>query len=378
MDGRARRQAQMKFEKTWLRTSTLALAVALVLAACTQAPPIEEEPEEQLGTLIVAVSGLPNGVAGDVTVSGPNLNQTITASQTFADIAAGVYTVSAAEVSDGADVYGAKIAGSPANVTDGGTVTVSVEYVFLDPALVGALQVDITGLPPGTDASVTVTGPSFNQVLTASDTIDGLLPANYTVTADDVSAGGLTYSAEIDSSPALVLPEDTTTVTVTYRPFVPDDGDAASKPGVHALFRSTSGNPVSVSEMLFNKASPLDVKGIKLVNELGDPEDTGDWLAFGLVHGEAQTSSVSISLDCDTDFTPGSPIRVELHKAAGGKIGSNLSCGGSLNYGIPNEGGTGQYLLHVIANTSNPFYAAYTLSVDAFCFQGCAYQPYEP
>lgn len=360
-----------------LRTGMYVLAAALILAACTQAPPPEPEPDE-VGTLIVDVTGLPAGVAADVMVSGPSLNQSITASQTFADVDAGSYTVSADQVTDGADVYAPKVTGSPATVTDGGTVTVTVAYVFLDPALVGTLQVDIVGLPTGTDASVTVTGPSFTQDLTASTTIPDLVPANYTLTAADVVAGGLTYAAEIDPSPALVLPEETTTVTVTYRPFVPDDGDTASKPGVFAQFRSTSGDPVTVSELLFNKDAPLDVKGIQLVNELGNPEDTGDWLAFALVHGETPSSSVEISLECDTNYTANSPIKVELRKANGDKIGSNVTCGGSLNYGVPNDGGKGDYLLHITSNTSNPYYAAYTLSVDAFCFQGCEFQPYTP
>ena len=109
----------------------------------------------------------------------------------------------------------------------------------------------------------------------------------------------------------------------------------------------------------------------------GDQVSGGDWLAFALVHGESPTSSVEISLECDTDY-PSSPIRVELRKADGDKIGSNLTCGGSLNYGVPNDGGTGNYLLHIVSNTSNPYYAAYSLSADAFCFQGCEYQPYEP
>src|SRR5690554_2520848 len=149
------RQVMKRPGRHRLRTGMYVLATALVLAACTQAPPPEGE-QDEVGTLIVDVTGLPGGVAADVTVSGPSFNQTITASQTFTNIDAGSYTVSAGEVTDGADAYAPKVTGSPATVTDGGTVTVRVEYVFLDPALVGTLQVDITGLPPGTDAGVTV------------------------------------------------------------------------------------------------------------------------------------------------------------------------------------------------------------------------------
>lgn len=352
------------------------IVLILVLAACTQA--VVPDENDETGTLVIVVSGLPDGVAADVNVAGPGLDQELGASQTFSDIEVGSYTVTAAAVSSGADEYGAKVTGSPATVQAGGAATVTVEYVFLDPALVGVLQVDISGLPGGTDAAVNVSGPGLDQDLTVSTTLSDLTPANYVVTAGDVSDGTLTYAAEVESSPALVLPEETTTVTVTYRPFVADDGDAASNPGLFALFRATSGNPVTVAELLFNEADPLDVKGIQLVNDLGDPQDTGDWLAFELVHGESPTSNVELSLDCDTDFTPGSPIRVELRDDGGTKIGSSLTCDNSLNFAIPADGGSGDYLLHVISNTTQPYYVAYTLSVDAYCFQACAYEPLLP
>ena len=358
------------------QTLASGIVLLLVMAACTQA--VVPDEDDETGTLVVVISGLPNGVAADVDVTGPGLDQVLGASQTFSDIAVGSYSVTAAAVSNGAEDFAAKVTGSPATVQAGGTATVTVEYIFLDPALVGTLQVDISGLPAGTDAAVNVSGPGFDQDLTASTTLDDLIPANYAVTATDVSDGTLTYAAEVESSPALVLPEETTTVTVTYRPFVPDDGDAASNPGLFALFRATSGNPVTVNELLFNEADPLDVKGLQLVNELGDPEDTGDWLAFELVHGESPTSSVEVNLDCDTDFTPGSPIRVELRDDEGTKIGSSLTCDNSLNFAIPADGGSGDYLLHVISHTTQPYYVAYTLSVDAYCFQACTYEPLVP
>lgn len=332
------------------------------------------------GDLIVTVTGLPGGVDAAVNVTGPDgFDQDLTGSTTLGNVDPGLYVVSANDVDDGGDTYAATVSGSPATVPAGGSATVTVEYTFLDPATFGTLQVNITGLPVGTDADVNVSGPgAFDQDLTATTTIPNLVPANYTITAADVSTGGLTYSAVIDTSPALVLPNETTTVDVTYQPFVPDDGDAASAPGVFALFRNTSAGPLTVNELLFNENDPLDVKGIQLVNELGDPEDPGDWLAFELVHGESPTTSVNVSLECDTEFTPGSPIRVELRDDSGAKIGNTVTCDGENDIAVPNDGGTGDYLLHVIPQTSNPFYVAYVLSVDAFCFQACAYQPYLP
>lgn len=354
--------------------------LAVVLAACaTTAPPQPPPEEEGPGTLVVVVTGLPPALNADVAISGPaGFSETVTASETFTDLEPGSYSATATDVDDGGDIYAATISGSPAAVPADGTATITVEYTFLDPTLVGSLQVDIVGLPVGVDAAVNVSGPAVDQDLTVSTTIDDLTPANYTITAADVNDAGLVYAAEVDASPTLVLPEQTATATVTYRPFVPNDGDAASAPGLFAQFRSTSPAPVTVTGLLFNEATPIDTMGIQLVDSLGEPEDPGDWIAFELVHGESPTTSVNFALDCDTEFTPGSPIRLELRDEDGDKIGVTVTCDGANDIAIPNDGGSGDYLVHIIPSTTLPFYVAYTVSIDAFCFQGCTYQPFVP
>lgn len=59
----------------------------------------------------------------------------------------------------------------------------------------GSLSVSVSGLPQGTAASVTVTGPAnFSRAVTGSTTITGLAPGQYTVTADVVTGGASSYS----------------------------------------------------------------------------------------------------------------------------------------------------------------------------------------
>ena len=59
----------------------------------------------------------------------------------------------------------------------------------------GSLAVTVSGLPGGATANVGVTGPGgYSRVLAASETIAGLAPGSYTVTASPVSAAGQLYA----------------------------------------------------------------------------------------------------------------------------------------------------------------------------------------
>jgi hypothetical protein len=329
------------------------------------------------GALVVTISGLPLGQAANVTVTGTGgFEQALTASATLDPLEPGTYQASAADVTVNGDVYAATVSGSPATVPAGGSATIQVSYTLLDPTTVGALQVDITGLPEGVDANVTVSGVGTTRELTASELIAGLTPGNYTVSAVGVEVDGLTYGGLVSLSPALVLPEETTTVSVTYQPVAFADGDAASNPGLHAQFRKTSGAPVWVDRMLFNASSPIDTRGIQLRNDVSNPGDPADFLAFRLVHGEAPTTRVVMSLECGFEAEVGSIIRVVLTNAAGSKIGSTLTCDNTNTYSIPNVGGAGNYLVTISGGTQ-PFYTDYVLSINAYCFQECNYVPFE-
>ena len=61
----------------------------------------------------------------------------------------------------------------------------------LDPQVPGSLAVTISGLPAGAAAVVSVSGPSgFARTLAASETLTGLTPGGYTVTASAVTHDG--------------------------------------------------------------------------------------------------------------------------------------------------------------------------------------------
>ncbi len=161
----------------------LSAGVALVACiACGGSSP-------QSGSLLVTISGLPASTNASVTVTGPGgFNQTVTATQTLSGLTPGSYTVTANNVTAAPYSYGGIVAGSPATVSSSAQASATVTYA----AITGAIQLTITGLPtPGTNASVTVTGPGgYTQTVTASQVLGTLVPGTYTITVNQVRVSG--------------------------------------------------------------------------------------------------------------------------------------------------------------------------------------------
>jgi hypothetical protein len=88
----------------------------------------------------------------------------------------------------------------------------------LDPPSTGGLQVAVSGLPDGTLAAITVTGPAgFSQGLTAAGVLDELVPGSYVVAAAPVTNLATIYEPAAGSQPVQVNAGSTrANVTVTY------------------------------------------------------------------------------------------------------------------------------------------------------------------
>ena len=193
--------------------STSPVSVAAGETASVSVSYVEQDPAT--GSLEVAVDGLPTSVEAGVTVTGPDgFRQALTTSRTLASLAPGDYTITATSVTS-TYTYTASVTTSPAAVTAGGVTRAAVTYS----ATTGALAVSVSGLPQGTDADVTVTGPdSFSRSLTESGTLSDLAPGDYPVAASDVTVGGNTYTATVTSSPVNVAEGVTADVVVRYAP----------------------------------------------------------------------------------------------------------------------------------------------------------------
>ncbi|MBX3134003.1 MAG: hypothetical protein KF689_11550 [Gemmatimonadaceae bacterium] len=115
-----------------IRSAALLVATTGLLAACGEAATDATCDTVGSGTLTVNIGGLPGGLAADVVVSGPGGSFNLGASGTLPGLAAGAYTILAANVSQTDSIADRIFRGTPpANpvcVRDGGTRTVSVPH----------------------------------------------------------------------------------------------------------------------------------------------------------------------------------------------------------------------------------------------------------
>lgn len=84
-------------------------------------------------------------------------------------------------------------------------------------AVSGTLELSVGGLPEGAEAAVVVTGPRrYRQEVRGSTTLESLPPGSYRVDADPVTRLGVAYTPAVDPPRAVVRPNRTTAVNVSY------------------------------------------------------------------------------------------------------------------------------------------------------------------
>ncbi|HEX3233153.1 MAG TPA: hypothetical protein VHR41_03075 [Gemmatimonadales bacterium] len=190
-----------------IRPATLLLALLLGCGGDPTGP--------STGSLAVQVSGLPAGTSADLVVTGPGgFNRPLAASQTLTALTPGTYTIAASSVSAGSTAFVATPASQSVAVSKSDTPsTASVSYGTAS----GALTVTVVGLPPGTAAAVTVSGPNgFSQSVTATQTLTGLAQGSYVVGAGPVSSGGAQYNGTPASQTVAVAGNTTSSAGVVY------------------------------------------------------------------------------------------------------------------------------------------------------------------
>ena len=191
-----------------MRMRAVAGALAVLFAACD-----DDIIAPADGTLEVSISGLPTGAAAAVTVTGPgSYSRDVTATTTIPDLELGTYTIAAADVTAGDSRW------APTPPTQNRELTAANRTAVATVAYAVAtarLAVNITGLPNGVNASVTVAGPGgYTNALTSSTAINLLAPGAYTITASDVVSGGTTYRPS-PTTQTVQLPASTTQVAAT-------------------------------------------------------------------------------------------------------------------------------------------------------------------
>ena len=181
--------------------------LALLLAACGGG----SSTGPSTGSLSLDVSGLPGGVEGDVRVTGPGgFSRRVEGSTTLATLAPGSYAVTAAGVTVGDAQYLPTPPSQSVTVSGGEAASAGVVYAVAE----GSLAITVTGLPAGVDAAITVSGPGgYSHSVTASKTLSGLTPGQYTVTALPVTDGDDQYTPSPSSRTVSVAGSATATVS---------------------------------------------------------------------------------------------------------------------------------------------------------------------
>ena len=185
------------------------LALVLFLVACGGA-----STGPTTGSLSLAVSGLPSGVAADVSVTGPSgFSQQLGESETLSGLTLGSYTVVATGVTAGTASYLPSPPSQAVVVSGGDPANAQVGYAAAN----GSLAVTIGGLPSGTAAAVTVSGPGgYNRQITATETVSGLAVGQYTLTALPVSDGAEQYTPAPSSQTVAIGASGPASATVQY------------------------------------------------------------------------------------------------------------------------------------------------------------------
>lgn len=113
----------------------LMLLSLLLLAACGGGSDHDDDaPPAATGSLAVTIAGLPAGLAGAVSVSGPNAySRALTASTTLTGLAPGSYTVSATGVANGSGSLAPTPLTQQIAVSAGATASASVSYAATAP-----------------------------------------------------------------------------------------------------------------------------------------------------------------------------------------------------------------------------------------------------
>ncbi|MGK5063100.1 PQQ-dependent sugar dehydrogenase [Janthinobacterium sp. LB3P112] len=137
---------------TWL---ALLLACCLTLLAACGGGHDDDPPGTTAGSLAVSIVGLPAGVAGAITVTGPaSYSKLLTASTALTDLVPGAYTLSAASVAQGTGTLTPTPVTQQVQVHAGATASASVLYAAATP-----LALRLQEVASGLSAPIFLTAP---------------------------------------------------------------------------------------------------------------------------------------------------------------------------------------------------------------------------
>lgn len=166
------------------------------------------------GALTLDVSGLPDGAAAEIEVWGPaEFSRTASGPESFVGLVPGVYSIFPRSFWHNGRRWTPRGGNRDFTVPPGRDgVRGEVDY---DEAT-GSLRVTMVGLPNGAQGRVVVLGPEYVDTVTSTRVLGGLEPGNYTLSAENVTAGSNTFGAAPALQNAAVTSADTAARTVQY------------------------------------------------------------------------------------------------------------------------------------------------------------------
>jgi hypothetical protein len=264
--------------KIGLMLTGLSLIALSSLTACGTQTVTPTPTTPNRGILGVTVSGLPNTLSANITVTGPtSFRQTLTASQVLGNLEPGTYTVTAANVNASGLEFAANVSGSPVTVEAGGFATANVTYTLQNPGGTGSLSVQLRGLPDGLTPTLVVRGTGGTFPIKPDQTLQNLVPGLYSVTAEPVRQAGAVIDTIFDGTSATVTVNANATVLAKLD-FIPRPGTGLLWVGSEASVTgfgfkaftesalAQSGSPASSLQLAqtFNDISPQRFVGLAM------------------------------------------------------------------------------------------------------------------
>ena len=193
------------------RAASRALTGTLSFAVLLSCGGVDDPVVPSFGSLTLNATGLSQDARPDFTVVGPSGTFVVNESDTtLGRLQPGAYTVLTPTVWGAVGRFEPDAHTRTVLVEAGKSISITVSYDVWQ----SRIALTISGLPSSAGANVVVTGPGFSTTATQSQTIGDLKAGTYSVAANDVSFGGVTYRGT-PLAQSVTLPQSAVAVAVS-------------------------------------------------------------------------------------------------------------------------------------------------------------------
>ncbi len=280
---------------------------------------------------VLSVSGLPDGVGANITVTGPSFAKAVTASGTVTIPGPGTYTIAATNTVVGGHPYAPTPASATITVTDS-TVPVAAPFSYREQDI--ALQVTVSGLPAGALADISVSGPlNFLQHFTGTTALHYLIPGTYIISSGSVLLSDRTWRPALPLSRVDVsAPDVPVAIPVAYA-MVSGATVTVSSPVTLLFTTETTTLSATVQDalgpLLGRRTWRSDNPAVAAVDSTGRVSAIGEGVATITVTAEGASGSAVITVNPRTPVSLSGGWTLSFSAAGTGRDAA-LGCSGNL------------------------------------------------